>query len=60
MISGDDIHVEVEPAYLGQDSQGDRYVFSSTITISNRGGEPAPRLGVVDRGGIKCRARQAL
>ena len=41
MISGDDILVEVEPAYLGQDSQGDRYVFSYTITISNRGGEPA-------------------
>ncbi|MYE48888.1 MAG: ApaG domain, partial [Gammaproteobacteria bacterium] len=41
MISGEDIHVEVEPAYLGQDAQGDRYVFSYTITISNRGGEAA-------------------
>ena len=44
MISGDDIHIEVEPAYLGQAADDDRYVFSYTITISNRGGEPAKLL----------------
>lgn len=44
MISGDDIRIEVEPAYLGQDAQSDRYVFSYTITILNRGAEPAKLL----------------
>ena len=41
MISGEQIHIEVQPAYLGQDVEGDRHVFSYTITIQNRGGEPA-------------------
>ncbi len=41
MISGEHIHIEVEPAYLGQDVEGVRYVFSYTITIRNRGAEPA-------------------
>ncbi len=41
MISGEDILIEVEPAYLGQDVAGNRYVFSYTITILNRGEEPA-------------------
>ena len=41
MISGENILIEVEPAYLGQDVAGKRYVFSYTITILNRGEEPA-------------------
>ncbi len=41
MISSEHIHIEVEPAYLGQDAEGARYVFSYTITILNRGAEPA-------------------
>ncbi|WP_446831326.1 Co2+/Mg2+ efflux protein ApaG [Candidatus Foliamicus sp.] len=41
MISGEQIHIAVEPAYLGQDAQGARHVFSYTITIQNRGQEPA-------------------
>ncbi len=41
MISGEHIHIEVEPAYLGQDAEGTRYIFSYTITIRNRGAEPA-------------------
>ena len=41
MISGADIRIEVEPAYLGQDAQRTRYVFSYTITILNSGEEPA-------------------
>ncbi len=41
MISGEHIQVEVEPAYLGQDMERVRYVFRYTITIVNRGTEPA-------------------
>ncbi len=41
MISAEDIRIEVEPAYLGQDAQRTRYVFSYTITILNGGEEPA-------------------
>lgn len=41
MMKGDDIRIDVEPAYLGQDAQGNRYVFRYTITILNGGVEPA-------------------
>ncbi len=37
------IHVDVEPAYLDQESspREDRYVFSYTVTIHNQGQVPA-------------------